>query len=276
MRENCCYRLKSLWITYVNEYYDVIVTIPSLSTVARTLKRNKFSRKVMERRNINQDDELREQYAMNTAYLHQDILVDIDEMASNPESFHEKYGWAPRGEDALKMQIRIGERSYSVIAAYTTAGFLVWEIHDVTNGGINEEVFQEFLFNRLQHVLSNDSFGLIDNATIHRTVDSRLMLENIFDGKYCFSPPYSPDLKPIELGFANIKRWLRSHENDALMRPIEMINNAFELYSILGERGHKGYGIFNFTSLITNNLIHLARNHFNFYRKGHRDFQIYN
>ena len=43
MREICCYRLKSLWITYANEYYDDIVTIPSLSTVARTLKRNKFS-----------------------------------------------------------------------------------------------------------------------------------------------------------------------------------------------------------------------------------------
>jgi hypothetical protein len=49
-----------------------------------------------------------------------------------------------------------------------------------------------------------------------------------------FSSPYSPELKPIELGFANVKQYIRRHEVQALNDPIGYINQGFELYSIRG------------------------------------------
>ena len=52
-----------------------------------------------------------------------------------------------------------------------------------------------------------------------------------------FSPAYSPDMKPIEKGFSQIKRWLRHHENEALL---QSINKCFNLYSTTAKRGARG------------------------------------
>jgi transposase len=51
-----------------------------------------------------------------------------------------------------------------------------------------------------------------------------------------FVPPYSPNLKPIEPCFALVKKWLRQHENEALLNPVVFINRAFDIHSIGGER----------------------------------------
>ena len=65
-------------------------------------------------------------------------------------------------------------------------------------------------------------------------------LHNVFSGSYIFVPAYSPDLKPIELGFSNVKAWLRQNEAAAVSNPIEYINGAFELHSVRGERSDAG------------------------------------
>ncbi|MFN9905026.1 MAG: hypothetical protein ACK56F_02730, partial [bacterium] len=57
--------------------------------------------------------------------------------------------------------------------------------------------------------------------------------------------PYCPIDKPIERGFSNVKNYLRSHESQAILSPIEWINNAFTLYSTEGERGGVAYKHFN-------------------------------
>ena len=86
-------------------------------------------------------------------------------------------------------------------------------------------------------------YCILDNATIHHALASRLMLEDVFNNLYYFCPPYSPHLKPIEPCFALVKEWIRKHENEALLNPVEYINKAFQLHAVGGAnadavRGH--------------------------------------
>lgn len=82
--------------------------------------------------------------------------------------------------------------------------------------------------------------GLIDNAKIHKTVQSLHLLEATFQGRYCFSPPYSPDYQLIEIGFADIKRFLRDSELEAVHNPIAWINMVFDKLSVTGDGSHTG------------------------------------
>ena len=62
--------------------------------------------------------------------------------ASSPEECQEKYGFAIEGQKAMTTQLKIGNKSYSVIAAYSTRGFRYWKI---VEGTTRAEKFQEFL-----------------------------------------------------------------------------------------------------------------------------------
>jgi transposase len=85
-------------------------------------------------------------------------------------------------------------------------------------------------------LLDEGVYGILDNARIHHVLQSRVILEEVFNGLYVFVPPYSPNLKPIEPCFALVKNWLRRHENAALLDPVGFINNAFQLHAIGEER----------------------------------------
>ena len=104
-------------------------------------------------------------------------------------------------------------------------------------------LFTSFIENTLRSYILEQTVGILDNARTHHTLNARDMLENIFNGNYYYSPPYSPNLKPIEKGFKQVKEWIRDHENEALRNPVEYINRAFHLFSIQGERSAT---VFNF------------------------------
>jgi transposase len=48
-------------------------------------------------------------------------------------------------------------------------------------------------------------------------------MEEVFDGYYIFAAPYSPDLKPVERLFAEVKDLLRYREDEAMLHPIATI-----------------------------------------------------
>jgi hypothetical protein len=41
-----------------------------------------------------------------------------------------------------------------------------------------------------------------------------------------YSVPFAPHTKPIETAFATVKRYIREHENEALLNPVDFINVA--------------------------------------------------
>jgi transposase len=233
------FRCSTLTATFAHEFYPVNQTrsAPCRSTIQRYVHRRGFSRKVLEHRHILQDQEKRLRFLEDTAFVDPFRWVDIDELPASAKHFEEKYGYAPRGEDAIRMQIQIEGRQYSVIAAYSPNGFICW---DIIEGSVDSQIFVRFMRETLADYLIPSNVALLDNAAIHRSEASMDCIRDVFSEKYQFSPPYSPDFKPIELGFSNVKNWLREHSYDAVRNPIVFINEAFLHYAIGAPKSDAG------------------------------------
>lgn len=93
-------------------------------------------------------------------------FVDIDETLSTYKEFFQRYGYAPKGEVAMKTQFQINGRQYSSIAAYCALGLLAYR---VVEGSINAEIFQSFLEVEVSDSIIPGMIGLFDNAAIHHT-----------------------------------------------------------------------------------------------------------
>jgi len=94
--------------------------------------------------------------------------------------------------------------------------------------------------NDLAPLITRRNFAIIDNSSTHKTVPALTALRDCFRGQYAFSAQYYPDLKPIEKGFSQVKRWLRNQEDACLADPIFWINKAFGLCSVQGRRSNRG------------------------------------
>jgi transposase len=139
------------------------------------------------------------------------------------------------GQPWILTKIVIGNRRFSAIASYGLFGFI--SSHVVENEAIDADRFVRFVREQLTAVVEDHHYAIIDNARTHKTPEALLALENCFQGRYYFSPKYSPDNKPIELGFANIKRYLRENEYAAMANPLEWIDRSFRLFSVNGPNG---------------------------------------
>ena len=95
-----------------NQHY-----ILSLSTFKRTLKRKRLTRKVMERRNINQNPVEGLEFLDAIEHINPTYIIDVDETKQDRESRELKYGYSPEGESCFKDQIVINNTAYSTIAA---------------------------------------------------------------------------------------------------------------------------------------------------------------
>lgn len=231
-------KLKSIRSLFLKNYFDNDPTLtPSLSTISRVYKSAQIKRKVTEIRNINASPADQLQYLDRVAPINPMRMIDIDETLCTNKEFEEKYGWGPVGEAALHYQIRINGVAYSTIAAYSTKGFLCWSIYA---GSVTAVEFEHFIWTKVALITGEESICMLDNASIHKTMEIRNVLEMTLGGLYLYSPAYSLELKPIELGFANIKRWIREHETEAAADPIGYINQAFILYSTDGEHCDAG------------------------------------
>lgn len=147
-----------------------------------------------------------------------------------------------------RREVVVGGRRFSVLAAYTTRGFLFWHIIEgpVTHLTI-EAVFRQYLEPMM---LANDML-IMDNASIHWMASTLLETERITRGRFKFVPAYSPRCSPIERGFSLIWRYVRAREDEAARDPIGVIQAAFLHYSTQGPMGYK------------------ARNHFSAYKSSH-------
>jgi transposase len=66
-------------------------------------------------------------------------------------------------------------------------------------------------------------FAIIDNAAIHKTIEARIRLEDVFNGNYRFCALYSPHLKPIEKAFKLVKEeisYLEINNFEACNHPV--------------------------------------------------------
>ena len=137
------------------------------------------------------------------------------------------------GEPYVRTQFIVRGKHFTVIAAANPLGFIFYRIFD---GPVNDDSFIEFL-NLLSINIVPDQFGIIDNASIHRTNQARIKLEEVFNGRYLFCSPYSPHLKPIEKCFKLVKAYITYLELKTIedyRTPVDLINNAFNCFKIGG------------------------------------------
>jgi hypothetical protein len=120
------------------------------------------------------------------------------------------------------------------VAAYTPFGFVAWEFYQESVTGAHIADFIEW---NVKPFLSEDDFGIFDNASNQRTELARDAMEDAFGGRYRNCPAYSPWLKPVERGFSNVKGMIRENDFEAQVDPIGLMNRCFHHLSFEGEGG---------------------------------------
>lgn len=241
-------RLRVACAEFTANHYRPDDVVPSIRTLQRVPGRYDWTRKIVDRVHRNRDDNKRLDFMRTVAPFDPSTFVDIDETPFNREEVEEKHGYSPRGETAHRTQLILNGKNYSIISALTPHGFLAWAVYDIA---ITADIVVEFLTNRVRPLLPPGSFGLFDNASIHKKEEAWECIDGVFEGMWAYSSPYSPDLKPIERAFGLVKNKLKELEYEALLHPIPTINRVFDMFSVRGPEGHLCNEYFN----------HFRRNH---------------
>ena len=133
--------------------------------------------------------------------------VFIDESAVLT-SMARRYGRSPRGQRATA-KVPFGTwKRLSVLSAIGLDGILAtMSVEDATDGDIFAAYLEQVLLPVL-HERKPDAVLVMDNLRPHKTPQ----VQAVLDGSgfpYRYLPSYSPDLSPIEPGWAKVKAYLR-------------------------------------------------------------------
>ena len=79
---------------------------------------------------------------------------------------------------------------------------------------------------------NSKSIAVMDNCSIHHVMEV-VDLFNSAGILLLYLPPYSPDLKPIELAFSYIKHYLKDHEDIVqVVPPTQIVQAAFSSITV--------------------------------------------
>lgn len=115
-------------------------------------------------------------------------------------------GRAPRGERLIG-RVPHGH--------WKTTTFLAALRHDglaaplVVDGAINGAIFLAYVQQQLAPTLQPGDLVILDNLSAHKVAGVRRAIEAV-GARVVYLPPYSPDLNPIEMVFAKLRRLLQS------------------------------------------------------------------
>lgn len=129
--------------------------------------------------------------------------------------------WAPKGERVEDMIPRNRGAVTTMIGALTTRGLTAVM---TIEGGTDAEVFLAYLRDVLLPELNPGDIVLLDNLGAHKDSRARDLVQSV-GARLWFTPPYSPDLNPIELAWSKLKAFLRT----ARARTVEGLNNAIAM-----------------------------------------------
>lgn len=129
-----------------------------------------------------------------------------------------EYAWAPQGERAHDKVPRNRGTVTTMLGAMSLGGVTAMM---TIEGATCQEVFGVFIEQVLVPTLEVGDYVVMDNLGAHR---SRRALDAIRNASAVpvFLPPYSPELNPIELAWAKLKRLLR----EAKARTREAVDEA--------------------------------------------------
>jgi transposase len=167
-------------------------------------------------------------------------VVFVDETAANT-AMDRRYGYAPRGEPVVGTVPHGHYKSLTLTAALRADGLTAAQVLD---GPMTGPRFREYVTAVLAPTLRPGDTVVLDNLPCHKAARVREAIEAA-GCRLLYLPAYSPDLNPIELAFARLKRLLRSdgHRSvPALMTFLGSVRTAFRPDECRAYIRHGGYG----------------------------------
>ena len=150
------------------------------------------------------DEEKRKEFTEKIAMIKEKNLVFIDESGIDDNEFY-AYGWAPKGKRLFADRPEFKGKRISIIGALNQGKV---GAPCVFEGYCNSELFEAYVENMLVPVLKPGQTVILDNASFHKSVKTRKLIENV-GCKVLFLPPYSPDFNPTEHFWFAIKHAVR-------------------------------------------------------------------
>ena len=196
------------------ELNDVLMLDVSASTIYNFLHQSGFTHQRLRSVALQQDQLLREKFAVDISLYSTDMYVFIDETGADQRNTLRKYGYNLRGKPATRESLLVRGERVSAIACMSLNGILDVKTHKERSTG---DIFYEFIHSHLiPHLCPFDGFSphsvvILDNCSVHHCQevigslrDTEVMIQ--------FLAPYSPDLNPIEEAFSKVKTELKSIE----------------------------------------------------------------
>jgi Transposase and inactivated derivatives len=132
------------------------------------------------------------------------------------------YGRAAPGERVVESTPGTSGPRYTVVATLSLDGVRApW----VFAGAMDGVAFRAYVQHELGPDLEPGDIVVLDNLSAHKDAEARAMIE-ARGAKLLFLPPYSPDLNPIELCWAAVKRALRAAKARTFDALVEELRQA--------------------------------------------------
>jgi len=146
-------------------------------------------------------------------------LKFMDEVHFVSKNVNQNKGLSPKGQNIILVQKEHFAESYSVSCLCSLTDQDPTYITCRKNSNDQTDFF-EFVLNCILHGrLQKGDTLLCDNASVHtglETLESILLLLELYGISFQLLPSYSPEFNPCELIFADVKHYLRNHRNLAL------------------------------------------------------------
>jgi transposase len=183
----------------------------------------------------------RERWFASQAELDPERLIFIDESGLSTKMARLR-GWAPKGE-RCRCAVPHGHwKTVTFVGALTLGGFIAPMLLD---GPMNGECFLAWVEQMLAPVLKPGDIVVMDNLPGHKVAGVRQAIEQR-GASLLYLPPYSPDLNPIENGFAKLKAIVRkaaARTIDALEAAAADAISQFTPAECTNFFAHAGYGL---------------------------------
>jgi transposase len=204
---------RSELIVKIKDKFDIKYNLNQISKIYKQLKLTFKKPKYRVIKNIKFLDELivkRQEFVTNIKKENIDKIISIDESGFNSLIKNVK-GLSKKGSTIHQPVSSIKNNNVSLIMAITTNKIL--HNKEITSN-VNGEIFFSFIKEVINKLTDKEYIFLFDNVSFHKNKE---MLKYITDmgHKYMFTPPYSPNLNPIENTFSIIKQKYNNNSNNS-------------------------------------------------------------
>ena len=199
-----------------------------LSTICRTLMRNKFSRKILSVISSRRNEFDRATFKLTMSHFEAHMLVFLDETRKAARSLERVYGRGPRGQRVICRRYFTRNLSgHSALGVFTLDGMIDCGITNAK--GVDTAIFMKMIY---EHVIKHlnrfprkNSVVIADNAAVHQFPGFRQLIEST-GAVLVMMSAYSYDLNPIEHAFSKVKSHIMRHREFAREMPRAALYSA--------------------------------------------------